>query len=79
MGICSSDATQAAGSDALEQPAPIMASTPCSNASRVRERAPASPSVASHLSSRYAMRSRTLGSRLSATPSPLLLISRTAW
>eukprot|EP00966_Prymnesium_polylepis_P316672 7316886-Prymnesium_polylepis.1 len=43
----------AAGADAPEQPAPMIAATPSPlNASRVRCRAPIRPEVASHLESR---------------------------
>eukprot|EP00966_Prymnesium_polylepis_P166477 3848654-Prymnesium_polylepis.1 len=73
-------ATCAALTEAPEHPAPIMASTPLlSNAFCERWSAACRPSMLSHFESRYADIKRVYGNKWSATPSLLLLISRSAW
>eukprot|EP00966_Prymnesium_polylepis_P232786 5383758-Prymnesium_polylepis.1 len=80
IGMFSRAATCAAGIDADVQPAPMRTSTPRPlKVLRVNSSAPASPAVLSHRSSRKAKTNDVRGSRRSATPSLLLLISRSAW
>eukprot|EP00966_Prymnesium_polylepis_P308945 7138897-Prymnesium_polylepis.2 len=80
IGVSWRPATCAAGIEASEQPAPMMTSTPSPlKAFLVSCSAPARPLLLSQLSSRYANSSDVCGSRSSATPSVLLLISSSAW
>eukprot|EP00966_Prymnesium_polylepis_P166321 3844551-Prymnesium_polylepis.2 len=79
MGTCQVPATWAAMADAPEQPAPIIALTPApSSTLRVRSSVAVSACEASHFESTYDKCSCVLGSKLSATPSCLLLTSRSA-
>eukprot|EP00966_Prymnesium_polylepis_P186559 4324782-Prymnesium_polylepis.1 len=80
IGSPAAAAACAAGTEAPEQPAPMIASTPSpSNAPRVRCSIAVRLSDASHFESMYEKLSCVLGNKWSAKPSLLLLISRSAW